>query len=72
MKNYKLRLSEDKRLDGVARSTEKTFQSLAASTNDTAPDDIKEFLDIWKHGCFLQWPSGIRSCACQVAFHKRP
>ena len=43
-KSYKQRLSEDKRLDGLARRTEKTFQSLALRTNDdTAPDDIKEF-----------------------------
>ena len=43
-KSYKQRLSEDKRLDGLARRSEKTFLSLAASTNDdTVPDDIKEF-----------------------------
>ena len=43
-KSYKQRLSEDKRLDGLARRTEKIFQSLPASTNDdTVPDDIKKF-----------------------------
>ena len=40
MISYKLRLSEDKRLDGLARRTEKAFQSFATSTNDTVPDDI--------------------------------
>ncbi|XP_065826022.1 uncharacterized protein [Oscarella lobularis] len=42
-KSYKQRLNEDKRLDGLARRTEKTFQSLAGNSNDTVPDDIKEF-----------------------------
>ena len=43
-KGYKLRWSEeDKRRKSLARRTEKTFQSLAAGTNDTVPDDIKEF-----------------------------